>query len=153
MSTAPILSAYIEITVPIFDPDLHYTHLSLAFWVLYTGVASAFLSKLTSQTNPQPQSCSWPHNCLCKSNSSFKGRLKREAGHFLLWPPQPSEDPLSVLFIWPLSCLIVRALPSVFPFSLQIDGKPFKGRKRVHFVSSLCPAQGWIHSAWSMCFL
>lgn len=99
----------------LFFPQIFFlnTHLSLPF-------------KLTSQINPQPQSWSWFHNCPCKSISSLKARLERDAGHFLLWLLQPSEDPLSVLFIWPLSCLIVLALPSVFLFSVRIDGNILK---------------------------
>lgn len=109
--------------------------LSLAFWTPHTGVASAFLSKLPSQTNPQPQSCSRP-NCLCKSTLSFKAHLNRAAGHLLLCPPLPSEE-ASMLPTWPLSCLTVLALPSVVLFSLYTDGNPFKGREHVHFVSSI----------------
>ena len=82
--------------------------------------------KLTSQTNLQPRSWSWFHNCLCKPISSLKARLERDAGLFLLRLRQPSEDLPSVLFIWPLSWLIVLTLPSVFLFSLQIDGNILK---------------------------
>jgi len=91
---------------------------------LHTYLSLRF--KLTFQTNPQPPSWSWFHNCLCKSISSLKVRLERDAAHFLLWLLQPSEDSLCVWFIWPLSCLIVLALPSVFLFSLQIDGNILK---------------------------
>lgn len=108
--------------------------------------------KLTSQTNLQPQSWFWFHNCLWKSISSLKARLERDAGRFLLWLLQPSEDPLSVLFIWPLSWLIVLPLPC-FPLFPPNWWQHFKGREHVHFVSSLCPAQEWIHATWSMCFL